>query len=146
MEMEFHLQIYNFCFQIFPCMYSLSKSERLSSKTLLEELIKSELSFVKYPFRIVLKASSLPGEYPARIAISVSKKKFKRAVKRNRVKRLVREAYRLNKPEFYKQIPSGHTVDILFIYLDQNLPVYLKIEKAIKSALQKIPTYFPAET
>ncbi len=144
--MEFHLQIYNFRLPIFPCMYSLSKSERLSSKTLLEELIKSELSFVKYPFRIVLKDSSLPGEHPARIAISVSKKKFKRAVKRNRVKRLLREAYRLNKPEFYKQIPPGHTIDILFIYLDQNLPVYLKIEKAVKSALQKIPTYFSEES
>ena len=145
MEMEFHLQIHNFRFQILPCMYSLSKSERLSSKILLEELIKSELSFVKYPFRIVLKDSSLPGEYPARIAISVSKRKFKRAVKRNRVKRLAREAYRLNKPEFYKQIPPGHTIDILFIYLDQNLPVYPKIEKAIKSALQKIPACLPVE-
>lgn len=74
-------------------MYSLSKAERLCSKILFEELLTSEISFVKYPFRVVLKDSSIPGEYPARIAISVSKKKFKRAVKRNRVKRLTREAY-----------------------------------------------------
>ena len=99
-------------------MYSLSKAERLCSKILFEELLTSEISFVKYPFRVVLKDSSIPGEYPARIAISVSKKKFKRAVKRNRVKRLTREAYRLNKPEFYQHIIPGHTVDILFIYLD----------------------------
>ena len=70
----------------------------------------------------------------------MSKKKFKRAVKRNRVKRLTREDYRLNKPEFYQHILPGHTVDILFIYLDQNLPVFSKTEKAIKSVLKKIPS------
>lgn len=122
-------------------MYSLSKSERLCSKTLIEELLTSESSFVKYPFRIVLKKSSQTGEYPARIAISVSKKRFKRAVKRNRIKRLTREAFRLNKADFYNQIASGQTIDILFIYLDTNLPVYTKVEKAVKSALQRILTY-----
>lgn len=119
-------------------MYSLSKSERLSSKTLIEELLTSESSFVKYPFRIVLKKSSQPGEYPARIAISVSKKRFKRAVKRNRIKRLTREAFRLNKTDLYNQLPSGQTIDLLFIYLDNTLPSYVKIEKAMKSTIQKI--------
>lgn len=123
-------------------MYSLNKSERLCSKTLFEELLTSKLSFVKYPFRIVLKDSSCPGKFPARISISVSKKKFKRAVKRNRIKRLTREAYRLNKPDFYKRLLPGHTVDILFIYLDHDIATYPKIEKAIQNALQKIPAYF----
>ena len=120
-------------------MYSLSKSERLCSKTLIEELLTSKLSFVKYPFRIVFKESSQIGEFPVRIAISVSKKKFKRAVKRNRIKRLTRESFRLNKNDFYNNIPPGQTIDILFIYLDNNLPTYIKTEKGIKSALHKIP-------
>lgn len=119
-------------------MYSLSKSERLCSKKLIEELLTSKLSFVKYPFRIVFKKSSQPGEYPFRIAVSVSKKRFKRAVARNRVKRLTREAFRLNKTEFFDQIATGETIDILFIYLDNTLPSYENTEKAIKSALQKI--------
>lgn len=121
-------------------MYSLGKSERLCSKKLLDELLASKCSFVKYPFRIVFKESSLPGEFPARVAVSVGKKKFKRAVKRNRVKRLVREAFRLNKTEFYDRIPAGKTVDLLFIYLDNNLPTYAKTELAIKNAMQKIVT------
>ncbi len=119
-------------------MYSLCKSERLSSKILIEELVASRFSFVKYPFRVVCKNSSSLGEFPARIAISVSKKRFKRAVKRNRIKRLTRESFRLNKPLFYSQIKEGTTIDILFIYLDNSLPSYLKTEKAIKSALEKI--------
>lgn len=126
-----------------PSMYSFHKSEHLCNKTLFEELITSENnSFVKYPFRIVMKESSQKGDYPARMAISVSKKRFKRAVKRNYIKRLTREAYRLNKAELYTNIPSGQTVDILFIYIDNNLPAYAKTEKAIKNALQKISAHF----
>ena len=93
---------------------------------------------MKYPFRVIFKISSQVGEYPARIAVSVSKKKFKRAVKRNRIKRLTREAYRLNKPEFYRQIPEANTIDILFIYLDNQLHSYQKIEKAIQHSMRKI--------
>ncbi len=119
-------------------MYSLNKAERLCSKKLIDELLLSKCSFVKYPFRVIFKISSQTGDFPARIAISVSKKKFKRAVKRNRIKRLTREVYRLNKIDFYQQIPENKTIDILFIYLDYQLPEYHKIEKAIQSAMQKI--------
>lgn len=107
---------------------------------MLDELLATKCSFVKYPFRIVFKESSQAGDFPARIAVSVGKKKFKRAVKRNRVKRLAREAFRLNKTEFYDRIPAGKTVDILFIYLDNALPTYAKTELAIKNAMQKIAT------
>lgn len=119
-------------------MYSFSKSERLCSQTLFDELLASELSFVKYPFRVVFRDSSQPGLFPARLAVSVSKKKFKRAVKRNRIKRLVRESFRLNKSGFYRQVPAGHTVDLLFIFLDKELPSYSRTEKAVKDALQKV--------
>lgn len=118
--------------------YTFNKSERLCSKTLIEELLKSKLSFVKYPFRIVYKVSSKKGPFPARIAVSVSKKKFKRAVKRNRIKRLTREAFRLHKEELYQQIPADSTIDILLIYLDNELWNFAKIEKAVKAALEKM--------
>lgn len=123
-------------------MYSLSKSERLCSKTLIEELLASDISFVKYPYRVIVKKSSLPGKYPARIAISVSKKRFKRAVQRNRIKRLTKEAYRLNKTDLYESMTTGQTLDILFIFLDNRLPDFSKTDKALKSALQKIQHTF----
>ena len=119
-------------------MYSLGKSERLCSKTLIEELLTSEESFVKYPFRFIYRRSSEPGEYPARIAVSVSKRKFKRAVKRNRIKRLARESFRLNKSILHDRLPEGMTVDILAIYLDNRLPAYAKVNRSFRSALEKI--------
>lgn len=126
-------------------MYTLSKTERLCSKILIEELLASELSFIKYPFRVVYKISSIPGTHPARIAVSVGKKKFKRAVKRNRVKRLAREAFRLNKEILYNEIQEGKTIDILLIYLDNTIPTFAKTEKAVKAILQKIVARYSSE-
>lgn len=123
-------------------MNTFCKSERLCNKNLFEALLASGHSFVKYPFRIVVKESTEPGDFPVRIAISVSKRKFKRAVKRNRIKRLAREAFRLNKSELYQSIDNKRTLDILFIYIDNQTLEYPKIEKAMQSALQKISVIF----
>ncbi|GHV65129.1 hypothetical protein FACS1894199_05040 [Bacteroidia bacterium] len=132
-------------------MYTFHKAERLSHKALFEELFASGKSFVNYPFRVVFKKSSQEGEFPARVGISVSKKKFKSAVKRNRIKRLTRETYRLHKMTFYEKM-SAHmdksvgksmgkngTVDILFIYLGTTLPASgLQMEKSLVDALNHI--------
>ena len=122
-------------------MNTFCKSERLCNKILFEELLTSDFSFVSYPFRVIAKKSSQPGEIPARIAISISKKKFKRAVKRNRLKRLTREAYRLHKTSAFEN-RLFPTLDILFIYLDHTEWKYTKIEQAIRNSLQKITQHF----
>lgn len=71
--------------------------------------------------------------------VSVSKKKFKRAVKRNRVKRLIREAYRLNKSSLIGLLQNkGKSMDIAFLYLKNELPVYEDIEKALLKANRTI--------
>lgn len=127
-------------------IFTLNKTERLCSKKLFEELCNSGYSFVKYPFRIIVKESTEKSPFPARFGISVSKKKFKRAVKRNRLKRLTREAYRLNKNELFDHIDHSQTLDILFIYLDSELQEYSKIEKAIKSAIKKITEHFKKDS
>lgn len=123
-------------------MNTFCKSEHLCNKILFEELLHSDFSFVKFPFRILVKKSSLQGEFPARIAISVSKKKFKRAVKRNRIKRLTRETYRYHKQELYRYSQDSGTLDILFIYMDHTVLDYNRIEKAMQAAIQKIITHF----
>lgn len=123
-------------------MNTFCKAERLCNKTHFEALLASGFSFIKYPYRIVVQSSPTPGEFPARIAISVSKRKFKHAVERNRLKRLTREAFRLNKKAFYEQLNPEKTLDILFIYLDKQLTEYPKIEKSMQSAMLKIGEKF----
>ncbi len=123
-------------------MNTFNKAERLCNKTLFEELLASGIGFIKYPYRIVAKKSSVPGEFPARIAISVSKKKFTRAVKRNRIKRLTREAFRCNKHLFYEQAEHQTTVDLLFIYLDNRIYNLPKLENAMQDALRKVSSLF----
>ena len=79
-------------------IYTLCKAERLNSKILIGKMFEGGVSksFSIFPIRVVYMPVE-QGETPASILISVSKRRFKRAVKRNRVKRQIREAYRKNK-------------------------------------------------
>ena len=67
-------------------------------------------------------------------------------MKRNRVKRLIREAYRLNKNSLYSCIPGDKTMDILFIYLHNEIAEFGKIEKAITGAIKKIVVYIEKDS
>lgn len=116
---------------------TLCKAERLYHRKLFEELLSSKNSFVKYPLRVVYKESSTPGEFPIRIAISVGKKRFKRANKRNRIKRLIRESYRLYKPTILPKLEGKH-IDLLFIYIDNKLPDFHTVNKSVQILMNKI--------
>src|SRR4051812_43206035 len=78
------------------------KEERLSSKKLIEELFSKGSSYYLYPFRLLVKDEKLPeGQLFPQVLISVPKKKFKKAVDRNRLRRQIKEAYRLNKGNIF---------------------------------------------
>lgn len=79
--------------------YTFKKEERLCNKGRIQRLFHNGSSFIVYPLRVVyLREGAVQSKWPPlHILISVPKKRFKRAVDRNRIKRLVREAYRLEK-------------------------------------------------
>ena len=114
------------------------KREKLCGNKSIDTLFAQGQSFIAYPLRVVYifdEEADLNKQY-ASVLISVSKKKFKRAVKRNRVKRLIREAYRLNKQELIRMLISQNkSLDIAFIYLKNELPEYPEIEKAIQKVI-----------
>lgn len=119
---------------------SFPKEERLCSKKSIDKLFAGGNSFIAYPLRVVYLCEKQPSTYtlipPSKILISVSKKKFKRAVKRNRVKRLIREAYRHNKHLLIERLYNKElNVDIAFLYLKDELPIYQDIEKAMTKAI-----------
>ncbi len=116
--------------------YSFPKEERLRSKKLITELFRTGSSFNLYPLRFVLLKHSEPSETPAQVLISVSKKYFKKAVDRNRLKRQIREAYRLNKHILY---PEGKTIVAVvgIIYIGKEKNTFTIIRKKLISGLER---------
>ena len=95
-------------------------------------------SFVVFPFRVVyLPVSRENTESPdVSVLISVSKKRIKTAVKRNRVKRLMRETYRINKQIVCKTLnQTEKRIVVAFIYLDHEINDYVSTEKKMTEAL-----------
>jgi len=90
-----------------PTSFTFPKQEKLKSRKIIKDLFEKGSSFYLYPFKIVfIKNFEAPSQEFPQILFSVSKRNFKRAVKRNRIKRLLREAYRLNKSDLLKKIPA----------------------------------------
>lgn len=117
--------------------FTFSKEERLCSKKVFDKLFSEGNSFFIYPVKIVYTEIDFEGEYPAKAAFAVSKKLFKRAVKRNLLKRRMREAYRCNKYRLFEQ-KGNKKVALVFIYAGKQVIEYHPIEKAIKRAIDRI--------
>lgn len=128
--------------------YTLGKNERLKSRKAIEQLFKTGKSFSAFPFRVIYILSTIGDEGKTnekallQAGFSVSSRNFKRAVDRNRIKRLMREAYRLQKNDLLQQISTAHkSLTVFFIYTGNEVPdydlVFTKKTKALKQ-LQKI--------
>lgn len=119
--------------------FTLKKDERLCSHKTLGDLFTVGESFLVFPLKIVFLKSDVPLPYPAQAAFAVSKRNFKRAVKRNLLKRRMREAYRLNKNLLYDELTAKNlTISIMFIFVGKELLEFATIEKAMISALKKV--------
>lgn len=117
-------------------------SERLKSRTIIDRLFKEGQSFSIYPLRVVWVAVSKPsGAYPAQFALSVPKRAFKKAVDRNRLRRRIREAYRLNKGHFYHQLCQDSAQDtqyaLMIIYTAKKTLPFQEIEAAMVKLLHR---------
>jgi ribonuclease P protein component len=123
---------------------TLSKDERLHKQTLIDDLFgtKSRQSFVAYPLRLVYLYTDGFDGAQAQMLISVSKKHFKRAVKRNRIKRQVREAYRKNKDVILDVLANHQNQGLAmgFLWLSDNLYTSKEVEKKVVSLLHKVKT------
>ncbi len=76
-------------------------------------------------------------DFPAKAAFTVPKKKFGKAVDRNKLKRRMREVYRKNKNTLYNSITDKKII-LIFIYIATEITEYKTIEQAIKTTLTKI--------
>lgn len=129
-----------FSWQSVTMKHTFTKEERLCSKRLIESLFHSGFSFVLYPYRVVLQLvphGDLPG--PAQCILSVSKRRYKRAVDRNSLKRRMREAYRLQKGDLYTFLEE-HSLNLLiaFQYVGKEQLPYASLEKRMTILIAKI--------
>ncbi len=111
--------------------HTFPKAEKLCSDTAIERLFTDGQSVAKFPLRAVYRQNDSD---VTRVLISVSKKRFHHAVDRNRVKRLVREAYRLNK----QLLNVPQTLDLAFIFIGNKLPDYNAITKSVITIIERI--------
>ncbi|MBC9794589.1 ribonuclease P protein component [Sinomicrobium weinanense] len=112
---------------------SFPKAEKLKSKKHIERLFAEGKSISKFPLRLVYLKTGLPEETRIQAAVSASKRNFKKAVDRNRIKRLLREAYRLNKYRITEETDASYAFMIL--YLGREIPEYEKIDHKMKQLL-----------
>ena len=113
----------------------LPKEQRLYKKKAIQLLFEKGKGFNFYPFRVVVYAHTSEADEPSipRFLVSVSKKRFHHAVKRNKVKRLVREAWRRNKSEIVVNCEEQKiTFDFALVYTATIILPYEEIEKKIK--------------
>ena len=115
--------------------FTFRKKERLKSRKVIERLFKDGQSFGVYPLRLVfLKMEDSRSGSPVQFAVSVPKRSFKSAVARNRLKRKVKEAWRLNKHWLYKKLEKVKgQYAFMVIYTGKEDFPYGEIEKAMKN-------------
>jgi ribonuclease P protein component len=117
--------------------FGFPKSERLKRKKSIEELFKNGSSFVVYPLRIIfLKSAST---YTSQVLFSVPKRKIRKAVKRNQVRRILREAYRLNRKSLLiDNLPADFRCSIAIIYISDKLLSFRELESKLKICLLRL--------
>ena len=129
--------------------YTLGRNERLKSRNTIDTLFKEGRSFTIYPFRVLYKlAGELgPGSLPEmrldpglKAGFTVSSRHFRRAVDRNRVKRLMRESWRLQKNELQLKLPGRNDgcLPVFLIYIGKEMPPYEWLFQRMTLVLRKL--------
>lgn len=124
--------------------FSLTKEERLSGKKAIDNLFTNGDSILVYPFRVAFVPIDKSQQPLPSILISVAKKRFKRAVWRNVIRRRSKEAYRLNKSVLTDALESKeYTLQIAFVYIDKEIKPYSYINermvKLLNQLIEKLP-------
>jgi ribonuclease P protein component len=111
-------------------------TEKLKSKKLLDELFTSGKKLNEYPIKLVYKKLDFEDDVIIKTGVSAPKRNFKKAVDRNRIKRLLREGYRLNKHIICNEFDEKYVC--MFLYLGKEMPSFEEINRKMTKLLSKL--------
>ena len=115
-----------------------SKKEKLCSRKDISRLFENGKTFYSEPFRLLWLKSEDILPFPVMTGISVGKKSFPKAVDRNRVKRLIRETWRINKHHLYSQLEQINIqLVIMIIYSGDKMPEYGELKERMQETIRK---------
>ena len=121
---------------------TLGKNERLKSRKAIEQLFKDGKSFSVSPFKVFYRAIAIK-KNSLQFGVGVSAKNFRKAVDRNRIKRLTKEAYRLQKNELAENLKSKQqALDVFFIYTGREMPSFQLAFDKVNVILKKLTKVF----
>ena len=118
--------------------FTFTKKERLTGTIRIDTLFKEGVSFISYPLRVIYLIHEQSVESICSTLISVPKKRIKKATQRNRIKRLIRESYRLNRTLIDNETIGEKSLDVAFIYVKDTSSESTIMQKAMQKALNQI--------
>ena len=118
--------------------FSYNKKEKLKSKKQLDELFQKGKSFTVFPVKIFYVFAE-EQDNVIKTGVGVSSRHFKKAVQRNRIKRLLRETYRTEKQPLHAYLNNNKKQLVLFLlFIDKELPPYALVKEKIKLCIQRL--------
>ena len=126
-------------------MYTFKKEERLCSTKLLDKLFHSGSSFLLYPFRVTWIPTT-EQDALVQVVIQVSKRRYKRAVDRNLIKRRIRELYRIHKAShLYHVILAERPICLGISYIGKEILLSNELEPKLLTALKTLVKEYQKE-
>ena len=118
--------------------FSYNKKEKLKSRKQLEALFTKGETLIVFPIKMFFQKTEGQNNI-IKTGVGASKKNFRKAVSRNRIKRLLRETYRTEKPALLNYLQQNEKqIALFFLYVDKSLPEYNLLKQKMQQAIQKL--------